>query len=139
MYEHLYALVDELGLRDRVRFLGYVSPDDLPLWYNAADLFAYPSAYEGFGLPLLEAMACGVACITSSSSSLQEVAADACLMVEPGSEEELAMAITHALTDEPFRSELEVKGQRRAEDFSWFETARQTAGVYEHTVAVRRQ
>lgn len=131
MYESLFRLVQELKVSDDVRFVDYVPPVELPLWYNAADLFVYPSAYEGFGLPVLEAMACGTPTITSASSALRELARDACLTVAPGSEETLQVAISRALTDQELRSRLRQAGLARAGHFSWQTTARETIRVYE--------
>lgn len=130
MDSHLFALVNELDLGEHVVFAGYVPSDELPGWYNAADLFAYPSAYEGFGLPLLEAMACGVPAITTASSALAEVAGDACITVEPGSEEALRVALMQVLSDEGLRSAMRAAGLQRASAFSWEQAARATADVY---------
>lgn len=131
MYEPLFEQVQRAGLQGDVHFLDYVAPADLPRWYNGADLFVYPSAYEGFGLPLLEAMACGVPAVTSSTSSLGELAGNACLTIEPGSSDELEEAMMRALDDDSLRSRLREAGLRRASEFSWARTARETAGVYE--------
>jgi glycosyltransferase involved in cell wall biosynthesis len=131
MYETLFHLVGELGLGDDVSFVDYVDRGQLPLWYNGADLFAYPSAYEGFGLPVLEAMACGVPVVTSSSSSLAEVAGSACLTVEPGSQEALQVALANLLKDQDVRVSLARAGLLRAAQFSWTATARGTVSVYE--------
>lgn len=131
MYHDLFRLVRDHALEEHVRFFDYVDPASLPLWYNGADLFAYPSAYEGFGLPVLEAMACGVPVITSASSALKELASHACLTVEPSSEEALHVAIARLLTDESLRRTMRVAGLERAATFSWERTARDTARVYE--------
>lgn len=129
---HLFALVDDLGLGEDVIFAGYVPAGELPDWYNAADLFAYPSEYEGFGLPLLEAMACGVPAITTASGALAEVAGDACITVEPGSEEALRVALVQVLVDEELRCAMRAAGLSRAAGFSWDTAARATADVYAH-------
>jgi glycosyltransferase involved in cell wall biosynthesis len=131
MYAPLFALVRELGLESRVHFLDHVTASELPLWYNAADLFAYPSAYEGFGLPVAEAMACGVPTITSSSSSLIEVTAGAGLAVETGSLESLRMALARVLDTPHLAGELRRRGLERARIFTWPAAARATARVYE--------
>lgn len=130
MFQSLFDLVSRLGLDDHVRFLDYVPPVDLPLWYNGAELFAYPSAYEGFGLPVLEAMACGIPTITSSTSSLQELAGDACLTVEPGSVEALETAMARILEDTELRMKLRIAGIERASLFSWETCARGTVAAY---------
>jgi len=134
MYEELFQLVSELGLGDEVRFVDYVDPQRLPLWYNCADLFVYPSAYEGFGLPVLEAMACGVPTVTSASSGLQELAGSACLTVDPGSQESLEVAIARGLQDSQLHETLRKAGIERARHFSWDETARATVSVYEQAL-----
>ena len=131
MFEPLFALVRELDLEEHVRFLDYVDPEHLPLWYNGADLFVYPSAYEGFGLPVLEAMACGTPVVTSASSALQELADGACLTVEPGSEEDLYVAIARLVESEALRKEKRQAGLQRASLFTWDRTARETVAVYE--------
>ncbi|HLJ69657.1 MAG TPA: glycosyltransferase family 1 protein [Chloroflexota bacterium] len=129
--QHLAELVRDLGAEADVVFQGFVPDEDLPGWYNCADLFVYPSAYEGFGLPVLEAMACGVPTITSASSSLLELAADACISVEPGSEEALRVALAKALQDDAERTRLMRAGLKRAALFSWERTAAATLRVYE--------
>jgi glycosyltransferase involved in cell wall biosynthesis len=134
MYEELFQLVAELDLGDEVRFVDYVHPDRLPLWYNCADLFVYPSAYEGFGLPVLEAMACGVPTVTSASSGLQELASSACLTVDPGSQESLEVAIARGLQDSQLRETMRKAGLERASQFTWEETARATVCIYEQAV-----
>jgi glycosyltransferase involved in cell wall biosynthesis len=133
-YAPIFELVDRLGLRPHVEFVDYVGPDQLPLWYTGADLFAYPSVYEGFGLPVLEAMACGLPVVTTDSSSLREVAADAALLVEPGSPEALEEAMGRMLEDGALRDRLSEKGRQRASCFTWEATARRTAQVYEAAV-----
>ncbi len=130
-YQPLFDLVERLRLREHVYFAGYVRPADLPLWYTDADLFAFPSVYEGFGLPVLEAMACGLPVVTTDSSSLRELAADAALVVEPGSSEALEEAMGRILEDRALRDRLRAKGMVRAAGYSWEETARQTVRVYE--------
>lgn len=138
MYEDLPVLRHELDLEDDVVFAGYVPPADLPLWYNCADLFAYPSAYEGFGLPVLEAMACGVPVITTASSALQELADDACLTTASGSVEELAEAMTLLLENRDLAGSLRDRGLNRSRDFSWDATARNTIRVYQQALREQR-
>jgi glycosyltransferase involved in cell wall biosynthesis len=130
-YQSIFDAVVRTGLQGHVHFLDYVGPGDLPLWYTCADLFAYPSVYEGFGLPVLEAMACGLPVVTTDSSSLRELAGGAALLVEPGSSEALQEAMGRILEDRALRDRLNAKGLRRAAQFSWPETARRTAIVYE--------
>jgi glycosyltransferase involved in cell wall biosynthesis len=135
-YENLLRLPRELGLDDAVRFLGFVSQADLPLLYNAADLFVYPSLYEGFGLPALEAMACGTPVVVSHVSSLPEVVGDAGVLVDPHSVEGIAEAIYRCLRSDGLREELREAGLKQAARFSWHEAARQTLQVYREVLAI---
>jgi glycosyltransferase involved in cell wall biosynthesis len=128
--ESIHKLVQEKGLEDKVRFLGYVEEGDLPSIYNGAKFFMYPSLYEGFGLPVLEAMASKVPVLTSDVSSLPEVAGDAALMVDPYSEKEIYNASIRLLEDESLRKELQVSGAERSNLFTWENTAFQTLEVY---------
>ncbi len=130
MYADIFDEAAWLGIADSVVFPGYVSPATLPLWYSAATAFVYPSFYEGFGLPVLEAMACGTAVITSNVSSLPEVAGDAALLVKPDETEQLADAMLRVLGDEQCRAEMACRGLHRASRFSWERMARETASVY---------
>lgn len=123
--------VEQKGLQDCVTFTGYVPDEDLPALYNGADLFCFPSLYEGFGLPVLEAMACGTPVITSNTSSLPEVAGDAALLVDPYNVEEIATAMRRVLEDPALAQELRKKGLERAKQFTWEKTARETIAVYE--------
>jgi len=120
-----------LGLSDAVRFLGYVPREDLAALYGVARLCAYPSLYEGFGLPVAEAMACGCPVVTSNVSSLPEVAGDAAVLVDPRSVDEIAAGIAALWTDETRRRDLSAKGRVRATCFTWERTARATAAVYD--------
>jgi len=129
-YERLLRLVDRLGLTDEVRFLGYVPAEDLVALYNLADLFAFPSLYEGFGLPPLEAMACGTPMVCSNAASLPEVVGDAAITVDPYDVEGLAQAMHRVLTDASLREELRAKGLAQAKQFTWERTARETVAVY---------
>jgi len=127
----LMADVSRLGIRTRVIFTGFVDDTDLPALYRAADLFVFPSLYEGFGLPPLEAMACGTPVITSNVSSLPEVVGDAGLMVDPTDVHELSRMMTRALQDLELRQRMIDGGLARAETFSWLRSARELRGVYE--------
>jgi len=135
LYEGFFRRLRELGLEDEVIFPGFVADEDLPASYSAADLFAFPSLYEGFGLPVLEAMACGTPVICSNTSSLPEVAGDAALLVDPNSVEALTRAIIDVLENKELRDELRAKGPRQAAKFSWEATARETLAVYESVLA----
>lgn len=130
-YESDLALVRRLRLDDVVHFLGYVDGADMPGLYSGADLLAFPSLYEGFGLPVLEAMACGTPVVTSSVSALPEVAGDAALLVDPKDVAALTETMERALADEALRAELRARGLERAREFSWEKAARGTVQVYE--------
>jgi glycosyltransferase involved in cell wall biosynthesis len=131
MYGELFQTIRELGIADRVIFTGYVPGEELPLLFNAADLSVYPSLYEGFGLPVLEAMACGVPVVTSNISSMPEIAGDAGILVNPRDVNELADAMCRVLTDRALHDELAHKGRARSKLFTWERTARETLAVYE--------
>lgn len=131
----LRRVIGELGIEDEVHFTGLVSEEDLPYIYSGADLLAIPSYYEGFGLPALEAMACGTPVIASDKGSLPEVVADAGLLVDPYSTEALSHAIQLVLEDEELRFRLISKGLERAKLFSWQRTAEQTLRILEDVVS----
>lgn len=114
---------------------GYVPDDHLPALYAGADAFLFPSLYEGFGLPVLEAFACGTPVITSAVSSLPEVAGDAALLVDPTSEEEIARAIGRVIADAELRARLITAGRERLVRFDWRRTAEQTVAAYERAVS----
>jgi len=113
-----------------VVFLGPVPNDDLPALYAGAMLFVFPSLYEGFGLPSLEAMACGTPVVCSNTSSLPEVVREAAIMVDPLDAEGLAAAMERALRDQALREEMREKGLKQAAKFSWERTAREMLEVY---------
>lgn len=127
-------VLDELQIQDLVIKLGYVPREVLPALYAGATAFVYPSLYEGFGLPVLEALACGAPVVTSNVSSLPEVGGDAALYIDPHSIEELAAAIEKLLDDEALREQLKIKGFAQAAKFSWEKCARETLAVY-HEIA----
>ena len=128
--------VQELGLSKRVVFPGNLSPDEIRSLYRAATLFVYPSLYEGFGLPILEAMASGVPTVSSDRSSLPEVAGDAALLVDPENPEAIAHAMRRLIEDNELRQEMSRRGRERALSFSWQKTAEQTWRVYQGLVGV---
>lgn len=130
-YDKILRMLKELKLEKEVIFTGFISPNDLPRMYNAADLFVFPSFYEGFGLPPLEAMACGCPVITSNTSSLPEVVGDAGIMVDPYDIDGLAKAMHEVLSNNKFRNNMIKKGLERAKMFSWERCARETLCVYE--------
>jgi glycosyltransferase involved in cell wall biosynthesis len=123
-------MIDALKIRDQVLCIGFVADADLPDLYRGADMFVYPSLYEGFGLPVLEAMACGVPVITSDRSALPEVAGDAALLVDPTQPAALTAAMSTVMSDKVLREELRWKGISRAKDFTWEAVARKTLAVY---------
>jgi glycosyltransferase involved in cell wall biosynthesis len=125
------ATIRRLNLANHVHFTGYVDDRDLPALYSAAELFVFPSLYEGFGLPPLEAMACRTPVVTSNVSSLPEVVGDAALVVDPYDVGGLAAAIERALTEMALRADLRRRGLERADDFTWERTARETLAVYQ--------
>ncbi len=129
-YEEIYAAAAQLGLLDAVIFPGYIPAEDLPWWYRAAELFVYPSIYEGFGLPVLEAMACGTPVVTSTASKLPEVGGDAPRLVPPEDTDALADARDGVLSAPVLREQMCEAGLRQAARFSWSATARSTAEVY---------
>ena len=129
-YEVIFRLVDELGLGGHVRFPGYLPLAELPLWYNAASLFAYPSRYEGFGMPALEAMASGTPVLTTDSSSLPEVVGDAGLLVDPDDVATMSAGLSRVLRDPNLRADLRSRGLERARRFAWTAAARRTVDVY---------
>jgi len=137
-YEGEAPLARRLGLADSVRFLGHVPQADLPALYSAADLFVFPSLYEGFGLPALEAMACGTPVVASNVSALPEVVGDAALQVSPLDVEALADAIERLLRDDRLRADLRERGLERARQFSWEKAARRTAEVYSWASVARK-
>jgi len=130
LYEPFFRRLHELGLEGQVIFPGFVADKDLPAIYAAADVFVFPSLYEGFGLPVLEAMACGAPVVCSNSSSLPEVAGDAALQFAPTDVASLAAALQRILSDGELRRRLVAAGVQRAQHFTWEETARQTLQVY---------
>ncbi|MBW9223589.1 glycosyltransferase family 4 protein [Methanothermococcus sp. SCGC AD-155-E23] len=130
-YREIFKLINKLNLQKDVIFTGYVPREDLPALYNAADLFVSPSLYEGFGLPPLEAMACGTPVITSNTSSLPEVVGDAGIMVDPYDVDGLAKAMYEVLTNDGLREELRKRGLERAKLFNWKKCAEEHLRVYE--------
>lgn len=129
-YDGIMAKINQPDLKDRVIITGYVPHDLLPVLYKHADLFVYPSLYEGFGLPPLEALAQGVPVITSDAASLPEVVGDAALIFQPHDVDRLAELIIKVLKDEKLRDSLREKGPQRAAQFSWKTTADKTIQVY---------
>ena len=125
MFEAVFQAVERLNLRDRVLFPDFVSDDDLPALYAGATLFVYPSLYEGFGLPVAEAMACGAPVVSSNASSLPEVGGDAVLYFDPRNVDAIAETIRRALSDESLQNYLRARGIAQAKKFSWDQAARE--------------
>jgi glycosyltransferase involved in cell wall biosynthesis len=134
LYEGLFRRVQELSLEREVVFPGFVADEDLPALYNLAEVFVFPSLYEGFGLPPLEAMACGTPVVTSDSSSLPEVVGEAGLMVSSGDGEALAQAMRRALDDSALRVDLAKKGLHQARKFTWQTATQRLLTIYERLV-----
>ncbi len=133
-YHRVLGQIEELGLKENIHFTGYVSVQDLPMVYNLADVFVYPSTYEGFGLPPLEAMACGTPVITSAVSSMPEHVGDAGILVPPEDVQALAQAMDDVLTNESLKNRLARRGPRQASQFTWDRTARETLQVYQKLI-----
>lgn len=128
--EEIFHTLNILKLEDKVIFTGKVSNDDLIGLYNAADLFLYPCLYAGFGLPPLEAMACGTPVITSCSSSLPEIVGDAAVLINPYQTRDLACAIKRVLSDDDMMGSMVKNGLKRSKMFNWRKTAYETLKVY---------
>ncbi len=135
LFDEVFNLVEELKLGENVRFTGYVQDADLPALYSAAHAFTYPSFYEGFGLPPLEAMACGAPVITSNATSLPEVVGKAGLMHDPNDKHELVKAMALLLDDATAREKFIRAGFEQAARFSWERAARETQQLYDEVIA----
>jgi glycosyltransferase involved in cell wall biosynthesis len=129
-YQSIFDKVASLGIEKEIIFTGFVPNEFLPFLYNGASAFVYPSLYEGFGLPLVEAMACGVPVVTSNISSLPEVAGDAAILINPYSVDELADGIWRILSDEELRHQCIKKGIERAKSFTWERCAKNTLDAF---------
>jgi glycosyltransferase involved in cell wall biosynthesis len=123
--------IHQLDLQGRVHFTGWVPHDDLPLLYNLADLFVFPSLYEGFGLPLVEAMACGCPVLTADRGSPPEITGKAAFLVNPLDVDQLARGMRSLLTDQSARNDLKTKGLERAKAFSWNHCAEQVLALFD--------
>jgi glycosyltransferase involved in cell wall biosynthesis len=127
----LQRQAEDLAISDRLKFLDYVAYTDLPILLNQALALVFPSLWEGFGLPVLEAMACGTPVITSNLSSLPEITGDAALLINPENTTEITLAMQHMLEDGELRSQLRGLGLNRAQEFSWKKTGLQTRAILE--------
>ena len=134
-FSELEQWIADTQLVNEVLYFGYVTDEELVALYNLAEIFVFPSLYEGFGLPVLEAMACGTPVVTSNVSSLPEVAGDAAILVDPTSTAELATAIERLLTDLPLRHEMIARGLERCQKFSWRKAAQDTIALFREAVS----
>ena len=135
--QNIYQAVQELSVDDKVIFTGYVDDEELPLLYNAADLFVYPSLFEGFGIPVLEAMRCGTPTVTSNTSSLPEVIGHSALSFDPYNVDAIADVIYSIVVDEERRKMLGKQCLQRSQVFSWEDTAKRLIRVFEGVTAMR--
>lgn len=126
----IFDKISKMGLNDQVVVTGFVEDDDLPLLMNAADLLVFPSLYEGFGIPPLEAMACGTPVVASNTSSIPEVVGNAALLFDPYNVEEMSSSIYKVLTDEKLKNDLIQKGLEHVKLFSWDKAVKETLKVY---------
>ena len=131
MVENIEGVVKQLGIERDVIFTDFVSDDQLRQLYNMAELFVFPSFYEGFGFPIIEAFCCGTAVITSNTSSCAEIAAQAALTIDPKDTKAMAQAMEWVLTDKALKGSLQKAGLKRSQEFSFAATARQTLAVYQ--------
>lgn len=137
MAQEVFAAIERLELGEWVKHVGFIPTADLPLWYNCAEAFLYPSVYEGFGLPVLEAMACGTPVITTKASSLPEVAGAAAICLPPTDIDQWAEALNGIQRNGEWREAARTKGLERAKHFSWARTAQLTLRSYSKAVVAR--
>ncbi|MBU0625113.1 glycosyltransferase family 4 protein [Patescibacteria group bacterium] len=130
LYQHIYAAAKNSPKRQQIKFIGYVAEADKPALYSAASIFAYPSFYEGFGMPALEAMACGTPVVASHTSSLGEVVGDGGLLVNPARVDELVLSLQELLSNKKLCELLAEKGIKRAQQFTWKRSAVELEKVF---------
>ncbi len=130
MYSGVFELVETYGLKNEVIFTGYLDEDLKNIFYNLADIFIYPSFYEGFGFPIVEAFKCGVPVITSNTSSCAEVAGDAAMLINPYNPDSIVEAVLKIINNINLRNQLKNKGLEKTKFFSWKETAKKTLEVF---------
>lgn len=135
----VFQAIEQLALGDKVHFLDYVPFDDLIALYNLADALTFPSLYEGFGLPVVEAMACGTPVITSDSGSLVEVAGDAACVVNPLDVQSIAHGLGQVLLQRDYRADLRERGAAHVADFTWHRTAAETRQIYDMVVSAKKK
>jgi glycosyltransferase involved in cell wall biosynthesis len=139
LYEDTMATAASSSVGNKIIFTGYVADEDLPAIYSGAKCFVYPSYFEGFGIPPLEAMRCGTPTITGDRTCFPEIIGDAGLLVDPFDERAILNGIVKVLTDKNLRDDLIVRGLKRANSYDWKKTARQTLDVYEKVHAAKRR
>ena len=135
LYKRIFEEIKSSGVEQSIRLLGVARDEDLPLLYNCADLFVYPSLYEGFGLPPLEAMACGVPVVTSNTSSLPEVVGNAGIMVDPHDINSLSEAMANVLKDKELKHRMSRDGLKRSKMFTWEKTVKKVLEVYNEVLS----
>jgi len=138
LFDDIFHEVSSLNLEDRVHFPGFIESSRLAALYSLARALAYPSLYEGFGLPCLEAMSCGTPVVTSDRSSLPELVGDCALIVDPMSVDSIAGALQKICSDDECHKTLSERGPQRASHFSWLTTAKETVEIYNSTIALAR-
>ena len=139
MFDEVFATIEACGLEQQVILPGYVSAEDLRLWYNAAETFVYPSVFEGFGLPVVEALACGTPALVSDASSLPEAAGDAGVCLPPDDVDAWTDALARAIHDPTWRAEAGARGIAHAARFTWEATAAQTVATYRAALVPERR
>lgn len=139
LFDETQELIGKLGLAGRVIFTNYVPAAELPALYQGATAFVFPSLYEGFGIPVLEAMSSGTPVISSNTSSLPEVGGTAAIYFDPNDPKGLKHALQRVLSDEKLRQRLSLAGREQAAEFSWAKTAQHTLGVYERALQTHRR
>lgn len=139
MYDELFSKINKLKIKERIRFLGFVPDQDLPFLYSGAEMFVYPSFYEGFGLPVIEAMACGCPVITSNISSMKEIAEGASVLVDPNDSESISSAINLLLSNKKLKNELIASGLKRAKMFNCLSLAEKTFRGYQELKKLKRE
>lgn len=132
--EQIFGLIEQLGIQNDVILPGYIPAEDLPLWYNAAEVFAYPSVYEGFGIPPLEAMACGTPVLASDTTSLPEAVGTSGILLPPTNIEAWQGALASILANPAQRADYAARGQERARQFTWQNTARSIVDSYDRAL-----
>jgi glycosyltransferase involved in cell wall biosynthesis len=137
-YEPVFALIEELGLQGDVLTPGYLPGSSLPMWYNSPEIFVYPSVYEGFGMPLVEAMACGTPVIASNTTSLPEAVGKAGILLPADEPDAWIQAMSGLLSNPAARVAWSEKGRRHAATFTWAETASRTADTYRRVLGLAR-